>query len=50
LRVARIVQEHSDALMSNLQISEIGAYSGTSLIDKGPAIVSVRADGTWTST
>lgn len=43
-----IVNEYSDAAMSNLQINEIGKYSGKSLVDPGPAIVTIEADGAWT--
>lgn len=43
-----IVNEYSDAPISNLEINEIGHYSGTDLVDPGPAVIDIVADGTWT--
>lgn len=45
-----LVTEYGDAPISNLQVNEIGPYSGKSLVDAGPAVVTVTADGKWTIT
>jgi hypothetical protein len=46
-----IVSEYTgDALDIPLQVNEIGAYEGTVPAKAGPAVVVIKADGSWTLT
>jgi hypothetical protein len=38
----------SDGRIAGLIVNEIGAYSGTDLIEPGTAILDIVADGSWT--
>ncbi|MGG7507771.1 NINE protein [Plantibacter sp. YIM 135249] len=46
----QIVEETDKAFSMGLLVNEIGAYSGTVPLSKGPSVVSVRSDGNWTLT
>ena len=43
-----IVGYESDGEYNGLIVNEIGAYSGTDLIDSGTKILDITADGSWT--
>lgn len=45
-----VLEETGDAFHYGLLVNEIGAYSGTVPLSAGPSVISVTADGNWTTT
>lgn len=44
-----VSEETGDALSMGLLVNEIGSYSGKVALSAGPSIITITADGSWTS-